>query len=110
MSVSYKGAEGSGFFAKLADGLSGFAPKSYAFSARNGLDYVPYDNFPIIAHEGERVQTKEEADATRKGFSIGNIQIFLDGQEVKGLIKVIADGVVVERNQRGIDSTRRVYA
>jgi hypothetical protein len=110
LSVAYKGANDNGMFAKLASGLSGFAPKSFGFSARNGLDYVPYDNFPVIAHEGERVQTKEEADATRRGPSIGNIQIFLDGQEVKGLIKVIADGVVVERNQRGIDSTRRVYA
>ena len=32
-------------------------------SARNGLDYVPGDNFPIIAHKGERVQTASEVDS-----------------------------------------------
>jgi hypothetical protein len=38
--------------------------------AKNGLDYVPYDGFPIIAHEGEAVLTKEEATAWRAGKSM----------------------------------------
>ncbi|MDP1991022.1 MAG: hypothetical protein Q8K00_08355 [Syntrophales bacterium] len=32
-------------------------------SARNGLDYVPYDNMPILAHQGERVQTASEVNS-----------------------------------------------
>lgn len=33
----------------------------------NGLNYVPRDNYPVIAHKGERVQTKAEADQMRQG-------------------------------------------
>ncbi|MFH2075393.1 MAG: hypothetical protein ABIJ57_08620 [Pseudomonadota bacterium] len=36
-------------------------------SARKGLDYVPYDNFPARLHKGERVQTEKEAEKTRSG-------------------------------------------
>ena len=31
----------------------------------NGLEYVPYDGFPAILHQGERVQTKMEAQSYR---------------------------------------------
>ena len=30
-----------------------------------GLDYVPYDNFPALLHQGERVQTAAEARSER---------------------------------------------
>lgn len=36
-------------------------------SAASGLDYVPYNNFPAILHEGEAVLTASEAKAWRKG-------------------------------------------
>ena len=42
------------------------------------------------------------------GFN-GTIQVFLDGQELPGRVKVIADGVIVERNSRGVNPTQRVY-
>ncbi len=42
------------------------------------------------------------------GFN-GVIKIYLDGQEIPGRVKIIADGVVVERNRRGVNSTSRVY-
>lgn len=32
-----------------------------------GLDFVPYNNFPALLHEGEAVLTASEADAWRKG-------------------------------------------
>lgn len=32
-----------------------------------GLDYVPYNEFPALLHEGEAVLTKSEANAWRKG-------------------------------------------
>lgn len=35
--------------------------------AASGLDYVPYNNFPALLHEGEAVLTASEAKAWRKG-------------------------------------------
>src|SRR5574340_859270 len=37
------------------------------FGHANGLDYVPYDGYPAILHQGERVQTRLEANAARSG-------------------------------------------
>ena len=59
MSVSYMGADDNGVLSRIAAAMKEIAPRSY--SARDGLDYVPYDNFPIMAHKGERVQTAREA-------------------------------------------------
>lgn len=33
----------------------------------NGLDYVPYDGFPAILHEGERVTSRQDAAVERRG-------------------------------------------
>lgn len=38
----------------------------------SGLDYVPYNNFPAMLHEGEAVLTASEADAWRKGNGGGS--------------------------------------
>lgn len=35
---------------------------TFAFSAKNGLDYVPEDNFLINAHKGEKLLTAEERE------------------------------------------------
>lgn len=35
--------------------------------AASGIDFVPYNRFPAILHEGEAVLTASEADAWRKG-------------------------------------------
>ena len=35
-----------------------------------GLDYVPYDNFPALLHQGERVLTAAEARSERSAPSI----------------------------------------
>lgn len=46
-----------------------------------GIDYVPYDNFPALLHQGERVQTAVEA---RSGGSGGaNIQIVMNGTVIR---------------------------
>ena len=39
-----------------------------------GIDYVPYDNFPALLHQGERVQTAEAARSDR-----GNRPIVISG-------------------------------
>ena len=55
----------------------------------NGLDYVPYDGYPAILHEGERVLTRREADDYRsdRGSSkpadiVINLTTTLDGKAV----------------------------
>lgn len=56
-----------------ASGWMGSSAKSKARSSQGlhlqgfstGLDYVPYDNFPALLHQGERVQTAVEARSER---------------------------------------------
>ena len=45
-----------------------------------GIDYVPYDNFPALLHQGERVQTAVEA---RSEGSSGGIQIVMYGTTIR---------------------------
>lgn len=40
-------------------GSSGRTVRGHTYAS--GLDYVPYDNFPALLHQGERVQTAAEA-------------------------------------------------
>ncbi len=48
-----------------------------------GLNRVPYDNFPALLHEGERVLTASEARAAdREGFS-GGVNIHIDQLSVR---------------------------
>nr|DAO22841.1 MAG TPA: tail tape measure protein [Caudoviricetes sp.] len=39
--------------------------------AKSGLDYVPYDDYLVRLHKGEKVLTAEEARAYRAGESVG---------------------------------------
>lgn len=45
-----------------------------------GIDYVPYDNFPALLHQGERVQTAEEVRSDGSGTSI---QIVMNGTVIR---------------------------
>ena len=47
-------------------GAGGLRRSGYAY----GLDYVPYDNFPALLHQGERVQTAAEARGERAAPSV----------------------------------------
>lgn len=49
-----------------------------AFGFAQGLSYVPYDNFPAVLHEGERVMTRQE----NQGQSAGAVHIDNSGLTV----------------------------
>lgn len=46
-----------------------------------GIDYVPYDNFPALLHQGERVQTAGEARSEKNG--VGGVQIIMNGTVIR---------------------------
>lgn len=58
-------ALGAAAGAAFSGGSGRKAPTSHAI----GLDYVPYDNYPILAHRGETLLTAREADDWRRGRS-----------------------------------------
>ena len=49
-----------------------FVNNGDGYPAKNGLDYVPYDEFPARLHKGEAVLTAEEAAAWRAGKAVGS--------------------------------------
>lgn len=65
LGLRFAGMSG-GDFSFLRD-LNGIVGKRYAFPLRDGLDFVPYDNFPALLHKGEAVKTAEEAERDRSG-------------------------------------------
>ena len=56
-------------------------PQRNAYRYAVGIDYVPYDNFPALLHQGERVQTAVEARSERPGMS--GIQISMYGTTIR---------------------------
>ena len=62
---------------------TGELPRSAVYTGSGyatGIDYVPYDNFPALLHQGERVQTAEEA---RSEGSSDGIQIVMYGTTIR---------------------------
>jgi hypothetical protein len=98
LDLSLTGAEGN--LGWLKQGMGDIAPQSYGFPARNGLDYVPYDNYPARLHEGERVQTKEEAASGRGPM---HIHVEIDGREIG-----LAIASQTDRNPQLVKAIRRL--
>ena len=64
--------------------------QSHAF----GLRYVPYDNYPALLHQGERVQTAEEARRSTGGMSVkitGNEFIIRNDNDIQAIAVCLAD-------------------
>lgn len=109
------GSSGEGFGGEGPGGsdVSGGSDADAGFFRYGGLARGPESGYSARLHGTELVVSqKRDIPVKMSGGgrpSIGVIKIYLDGQEVSGRVKVIADGVVVERNKRGVNSTTRVY-
>ena len=75
LGISFNGLSGGEGLAASIKNFPGSVGGSFGFPAKNGLDYVPRDNFMIRAHEGEAVLTKEENKRRRDG-NTGNVLHF----------------------------------
>ena len=53
-----------------------------SFSHASGLDYVPYDGYPAILHEGEAVLTKQENKDGKRSSSGGDIFNFYSPESI----------------------------
>lgn len=79
------GFGGSGATATLAsalpgDSLDNFLTLNNNFKGHaNGLDYVPYNGYPALLHEGEKVLTRQAAQAERSTTGAG-VHIDFSGQ------------------------------
>lgn len=60
---------------------SGYTKHRSGHQRAMGIDYVPYDNFPALLHEGEKVLTAGEARQEKNGVS--GIQIVINGMTVR---------------------------
>lgn len=69
---------------KRLDGVRG----RYAY----GLDYVPYDNFPALLHQGERVLTASQARAADQGAG-PRVQVTVTGNSFYGSDKDLEERV-----------------
>lgn len=64
-------------------GMLGSVGGFFGFPHANGLDYVPYDGYPAVLHQGERVQTAAEVRAGGGGGGGGNVMHFdFSGQQL----------------------------
>ena len=57
-----------------------------------GLGYVPYDNFPALLHQGERVLTASQARAADQGAG-PRVQVTVTGNSFYGSDKDLEDRV-----------------
>lgn len=64
-------------------------PGGYAY----GLDRVPYNGFPAVLHEGERVLTASQAKA--QDNESGGVQIIVTGNSFQGTGEEMADQIAV---------------
>ncbi len=81
----------------LASPRGSYANRGHAF----GLDRVPYDEYPALLHEGERVLTAAQARAQdAAGESAGGIQLVVTGNSFSGTSEEMAEqmwAVIVRR-------------
>lgn len=76
----------------LLDDMNAWAASENAF----GLNYVPYDNYPALLHQGERVQTAEEARRASGGVTVkvsGNNFSVRNDSDIQAIAVCLADEI-----------------
>jgi len=112
LGVTLEGMDTGNLGSSMKGNLQSIAPRSdtFAFSAKNGLDYVPRDNFKINAHKGEAVITAEE-NKKRMSAIYGSedtnlppvqVTINIDGKKLAGLLYKQSKAGVKIIHDRGI--------
>ena len=115
LSIDYMGASDNGLIGSLSSLMRQIAPQSstFAFSAANGLDYVPRDNFRINAHKGEAVLNRKNAEEWRNNVrrrteeadnNLPPVQVnlMLDGRAIGGMLYKQTKAGVKVIHSRGI--------
>ncbi len=70
--TSMTGFGNTGWLFNMLSDMNGIVGKDYAVSARDGLSYIPRDNYKINAHQGEAVLNKEDAREWRESRGGGD--------------------------------------
>lgn len=99
-----KGLAGAVISAFGSDGEGNQIRKNNAYRYATGLGRVPYNDFPALLHEGERVLTAAEARSYNRGGGAGGVTIsgntFVVRQESD--IDAIASSLLVKIKQAGL--------
>lgn len=67
-----------------SNGAGSFASMTYGGASRAfGIDRVPYDDYPVRLHQGERVLTANQARQMDNGLGAANITINISGMTVR---------------------------
>ncbi|HNB43876.1 MAG TPA: phage tail length tape measure family protein [Burkholderiaceae bacterium] len=78
-------------------------------SHASGLEYVPYNGYPAVLHEGERVQTKMEAQAWRGGAGGSNVDASLSvGSVGAGVSRAEMNAALQQFGQQQMARIRRL--
>ena len=83
-----------------AEGSAPSGPQYYKAHAV-GLDYVPYDNYPALLHEGEGVLTKSENAAKSRGEG-GSGGVEIDYDRLGNVIAAALSGMAVQMDGKAV--------
>lgn len=74
------------FIGSIGDWIGGFFGGDDSSSHAYGLDRVPYDNYPAVLHQGEKVLTRNQADQYERSMSTRGVQLNNALQPVESVI------------------------
>ena len=110
MADTMKGAGGGFSLANIFSKAISWGANLFSGHA-NGLAYVPYDNYPAMLHEGEKVLTKQDAAAGNSGGNVYhqnfNIGHGVTPQQVQMAMTEARRGAVAQAKGEIMQSIRR---
>lgn len=64
---------------------------------------------PLTRGSDGKLGVKAQGGNSTPILNIGELRVFIGNTEIKDIARIEADGVIVERNSRGVNNTRRIY-